>query len=222
MDQRLEFISEDFTDNKVVIGRLIELVIEEINRTGSTTKHVELMREIKASLATGSIAKNISTSPVKFEISPQEIHWLTKHEENKWVEYVTHRYKFLSLGESIEVPEFPPHLLIEPTSICNLRCVMCFQVDETFTRDKSIMGLMPWDLFTSVVDQAADNDCKAITMASRGEPTLHKQFGEMLRYTHGKGILDTKINTNATRLKEQTSTIFWNLKLETLLFQLMQ
>ena len=70
MDQRLEFISEDFTDNKVVIGRLIELVIEEINRTGSTTKHVELMREIKASLATGSIAKNISTSPVKFEISP--------------------------------------------------------------------------------------------------------------------------------------------------------
>jgi radical SAM protein with 4Fe4S-binding SPASM domain len=79
---------------------------------------------------------------------------------------------------------------------------MCFQIDETFTRDKSMMGLMSWELFTSVVDQAAENGCDAITMASRGEPTLHKRFGEMLHYIRKKGFLDTKINTNATLLNE--------------------
>ena len=136
-------------------------------------------------------------------MTPQEVHWLKKHDEEQWVDYILHRYKFRMSGSSTDVVEFPPHLLIEPTSICNLRCVMCFQVDETFNRDKSMMGLMSWDLFTSVVDQAAENGCNAITMASRGEPTLHKKFGEMLHYIREKGILDTKINTNATRLNEK-------------------
>ena len=102
-----------------------------------------------------------------------------------------------------KVSKFPSYLLIEPTSICNLRCVMCFQIDETFTRDKSNMGLMPWKLFTSVVDQAASHGCQSITMASRGEPTLHKRFGDMLRYIHSKNLLDTKINTNATKLNDE-------------------
>jgi radical SAM protein with 4Fe4S-binding SPASM domain len=80
---------------------------------------------------------------------------------------------------------------------------MCFQIDETFTGDKSNMGLMSWDLFTSVVDQAASNGCQSITMASRGEPTLHKRFGDMLKYIHSKNLLDTKINTNATKLNDK-------------------
>jgi MoaA/NifB/PqqE/SkfB family radical SAM enzyme len=63
--------------------------------------------------------------------------------------------------------------------------------------------MMSWDLFTSVVDQAAGHGCHAITLASRGEPTLHKRFGEMLLYINDKGILDIKINTNATRLTEK-------------------
>ena len=66
---------------------------------------------------------------------------------------------------------------------------------------------MKWDLFTSVIDQAADHQCHAITLASRGEPTLHKRFGEMLRYIHDKKLLDVKINTNATRLDENYVTI---------------
>ena len=82
---------------------------------------------------------------------------------------------------------------------------MCFQIDESFGASREFMGMMPWDLFTSVVDQAVEHDCHAITLASRGEPTIHREFPQMLEYLHEKGVLDTKINTNATRLTEELS-----------------
>jgi radical SAM protein with 4Fe4S-binding SPASM domain len=151
----------------------------------------------------GQVAAIIEADSEQYDITLQELHWLEKHDESNWVDYLVHRYKFRMFPKSKNVSDFPTYLLIEPTSVCNLRCVMCFQVDETFTLDKSFMGLMSWELFTSVVDQAADNGCQAITMASRGEPSLHKRFGEMLHYVSSKGLFDTKINTNATRLNEK-------------------
>ena len=105
--------------------------------------------------------------------------------------------------EQKKLSDFPVHLLIEPTPVCNIRCVMCFQIDKSFSQNRQYVGNMSWELFTSVVDQAADHGCQAITLASRGEPTLHRQFGEMLLYINDKGILDIKMNTNATRLTEK-------------------
>ena len=46
------------------------------------------------------------------------------------------------------------------------------------------------------------NGTKAITLASRGEPTLHPKLPEMLEYASGK-FLEVKLNTNATRLDEK-------------------
>jgi len=139
----------------------------------------------------------------RFTLTPHEYDWLKCHEEEIWVDYLMYRYKFKVYPVRQKIGAFPVHLCIEPTSACNLRCVMCFQVDKSFSGDKKYMGVMPWELFTSVVDQAAENKCHAITLASRGEPTLHKRFGDMLLYIHDKGILDIKINTNATRFTEK-------------------
>ena len=100
------------------------------------------------------------------------------------------------------VYDFPIYLLIEPVSACNLRCIMCFQIDESFSSNTNFMGNMDFDLFKKVVDEAYEGGTKAITLASRGEPTLHPQFGEMLEYCKGK-FFELKINTNATRLNEK-------------------
>ena len=35
------------------------------------------------------------------------------------------------------------------------------------------MGVMDWDLFKKVVDEANEIGTGAITLASRGEPTMH-------------------------------------------------
>ena len=65
--------------------------------------------------------------------------------------------------------------------------------------------MIPWKIFSKAVDEAASKDCKAITLASRGEPTLHPQLPQMIKYISDKGILDLKINTNATRLNDKLS-----------------
>ena len=200
MAKVIEFVSDHLERRKRIQDRLGEMITFELQRPGQwSDTDLEILGSLNAVVPDGKIASTVIADPQQ----PQELHWIDKHDESSWIDYLVHRYKFRLFPNLQKVADFPPHLLIEPTSICNLRCVMCFQVDETFTLDKKIMGLMQWDLFTSVADQTADHGCQAITMASRGEPTLHKQFGEMLRYIHGKGFLDTKINTNATRLNEK-------------------
>jgi radical SAM protein with 4Fe4S-binding SPASM domain len=66
------------------------------------------------------------------------------------------------------------------------------------------MGLMSFELFKKVVDEANEIGVGAITLASRGEPMLHKNFSEMLDYLGKKeNIFEIKINTNATFLSEE-------------------
>ena len=84
------------------------------------------------------------------------------------------------------VDNFPPYLQIEPTSICNYRCVFCFETDKTFTNKKNgYMGQMKLDLFKKVIDQAEGN-IEFISLASRGEPLACPDIVKMLEYTIGK------------------------------------
>lgn len=135
---------------------------------------------------------------------PQEISFLQNHSETMWVDYLIYRYRFNNYGRLRIKPEFPLYLLIEPTSICNLRCSMCFQIDKSFSSNKEFMGSMDFKLFTRIIDEAVAGGTKAITLASRGEPTLHPQFGEMLEYCAGK-FYELKINTNALLLDTELS-----------------
>ena len=80
---------------------------------------------------------------------------------------------------------FPPYLLIEPVSSCNLRCPFCFQIDKSFTR-KPYMGVIDFEFFKKIVDEANDIGVGAVTLASRGEPTMHKKYAEMLEYLSKK------------------------------------
>ena len=121
----------------------------------------------------------------------------------KLVPFLYFRYKFRCASRNKVVWDAPPHLLIEPVSACNFRCPMCFQIDKTFTR-KPYMGLMKWDLFKKVVDEADEIGVGSITLASRGEPTMHPQLGKMLKYiSEKKNIFQIKLNTNASRINKK-------------------
>jgi MoaA/NifB/PqqE/SkfB family radical SAM enzyme len=136
-------------------------------------------------------------------IGRHEFDWISRNGHGRLAEYVVERFKFKTYPGMKKLGAFPLHLLIEPTSVCNLRCRMCFQSDGTFRTGK-YWGMMDLGFFKHLVDQAVECGCKFLTLASRGEPTLHSRFGEMLRYCRGK-FLELKINTNATRLDERTS-----------------
>lgn len=184
----------------LLINEIIEVLNSSISENSSDN---EILSEILYALKKREVSQSIDRdNKLEFRLSPQEFHWLEKHDRALWVDYLNYRYEFKLYPYTRKLLSHPLHLLIEPTSICNLRCTMCFQVDRTFTK-KEYMGMMPWDLFVKIVDEAAEIGCNAITLASRGEPTLHKDFGKMLIYLKSKNILDIKINTNATKLTEE-------------------
>ena len=119
-------------------------------------------------------------------LSPQEVHFLESNKQEIWAEYLIFRYKMNYFPKQKIVYDFPVYLLIEPVSACNLRCIMCFQIDETFTSNNKFMGMIDFELFKKIIDDAVAGGTKAITLASRGEPTLHPKLGEMLEYCSGK------------------------------------
>ena len=138
-----------------------------------------------------------------FYITGQEINWLLKNDKKNWLKYLLYRYNFKILPLKKEVTEFPQYVLIEPVSICNLRCIMCFQVDKSFSSNKAINGYMDIGLFKEVIGQVKKNSCNAVTLASRGEPTLHKEFDKISQIIENSKILDCKLNTNATVMNEK-------------------
>lgn len=144
-----------------------------------------------------------NTGELPFQWTPQENLFLRRCRSEEALDYLIHRYKFKVYPKERIVADFPVYLLIEPMSTCNLRCVMCFQVDKSFTK-KPFMGMMNLELYKQIIDEAAENGTGAITLASRGEPLLHPKIGEMLQYAKDKNsFFEIKLNTNGTRLTEK-------------------
>jgi len=142
-----------------------------------------------------------SNNRLPFDLLPQEIEFIENNDISRWCEYLVFRYKLKVYPKQKKVAEFPVYLLIEPVSACNLRCIMCFQADVTFTKNP-YMGIMDFDFFKKIIDEAVAGGTKAITLASRGEPTMNRHLPKMLEYIKGK-FLEVKINTNGTRLTEK-------------------
>jgi len=115
--------------------------------------------------------------------------------------YLFYRFRYETYPAEKQVDAFPPCVQIEPTSICNYRCVFCYQTDPGLTQGRhGHMGMMPFDLFKRIVDEI-EGEVEAVTLASRGEPLMAKEILPMLSYIGGK-FLGLKVNTNAAFLDE--------------------
>jgi radical SAM protein with 4Fe4S-binding SPASM domain len=134
------------------------------------------------------------------------------------VRYLVYRYRFNHHPRAKRLLDFPLLLAIEPTSICNLRCIMCFQDDPRLSRNRELLGRMDFDLYRRIIDEGARHGLAAVVLASRGEPMLHDRIFDMIRYAKAAGILDVKMNTNATRLTPERSRALLGCGLDTLVF----
>ena len=149
------------------------------------------------------ILKDLKKNKFPYTWSPQLTNFVENFPENKLIDYLIFRYKFQISTKKPLYNQFdvPVHILIELNSSCNLRCPMCFQSDKSFTK-KPYMGIMKFDLFKQVIDDAQNEKIKALTFAVRGEPTSHPEFGKFLKYASNK-FFEFKMNTNATYLNEK-------------------
>lgn len=85
----------------------------------------------------------------------------------------------------------PPVVMIEPASICNLRCPLCPSGNGTLSRPR---GFMDMSLYHRIIDQIAPTATMVI-LWNQGESFLHPQFFEMIRYASQKGLI-TWASTN--------------------------
>jgi sulfatase maturation enzyme AslB (radical SAM superfamily) len=144
--------------------------------------------------------------------------YLKEQSVSAMMRYLNYRYQFNEYPKTQRLPAFPLVLAVEPTSICNLKCTMCYQSDDSFRKDKSIMGLMDFELFKKIIDEGAEAGVCSLVLAARGEPLLHPKFVDMIKYAKDKGILEVKINTNATKLTAKKSAELLDSGLDILVF----
>jgi len=163
------------------------------------------------------LAANGSTGKRSFFLREHVIEEIKGLAAEELGRYLFYRYRYDVFPQTKELDDFPPCLQIEPSSICNYRCVFCFQTDSGFTRAANgHMGMMPFELFAEIVDQAAGR-CEAVTLASRGEPLICKDIERMLGYTAGK-FLAMKINTHAGLLDERKAHAILSAGVNTVVF----
>lgn len=102
--------------------------------------------------------------------------------------------------------DFPIHLDIETTNICNLRCPMCPRTIMVENNTFSELGMMTREDYASIIDQGVDGGLKSIKLNYLGEPLAHRDVGWQVSYAKQKGVLDVMMNTNASLLDERRST----------------
>ena len=153
----------------------------------------------------------------KFVLSPNVVKEIQTLDKSDIPRYLIHRYRYEIYPQILLADDFPPYLQIEPTSICNYRCVFCYQTDNNFNkRSTGFMGHMKFDTFKLIIDQAEKN-VEFISLASRGEPLLCPEIKQMLAYTRDK-FLNLKINTNASLMDEKMSHAILKSGVKTLVF----
>lgn len=111
----------------------------------------------------------------------------------------------LESGRLRDAGDFPRVVLIDSVSYCNLLCSMC--VHKKMTRPK---GIMPWDLFTKIIDEIAETDKNVrVWMVFFGEALILKRrtpsIFDLIAYAKGKGLTDVVLNSNANLLDDHAA-----------------
>lgn len=200
----------DIDLNKKILGLL--------NDKKKTESFINEEKDIIKKLRKNFSEINNEKNTAIFKLKPNTIAEInTFNNDEDVVKYLIHRYKYEIFPTIKKISDYPPLIQIEPSSICNFRCVFCFETDKTFTDKKSgHMGTMKLELFKKIIDEI-EGKIQFVTLASRGEPLVSKEINKMIEYTSGK-FLNLKINTNASLLNEEKIHTILSSNVKTLVF----
>ena len=187
------------------------------SRAGLTDRLSAAHRKIFEQAIADIFAEQPAAGAPRFALSPNVVEEINTYPDEALPRYLVHRYRYEIFPQQFVVDDFPPYLQIEPSSICNYRCVFCYETDKTFTRKSAgFMGHMKLGAFKRVVDEA-EGRVEFLSLASRGEPLLCPDIAPMLAYTRGK-FLNLKMNTNASLLDEVKCHAILQSGIKTLVF----
>lgn len=117
--------------------------------------------------------------------------------ENQSAEYQEYRRKWIEYPANFILRDFPMHLDIETTSRCNLKCTFCDKL-PLLTKDR--LGHIDISLYKKIIHEGAEHHLWGVKLSYRGEPLIHKDIVEMVKFARLKGVLDIYFNTNGMLL----------------------
>jgi radical SAM protein with 4Fe4S-binding SPASM domain len=193
-------------------------ILKLLNDKKITTSFINEEKDIIEKLKKDFSEENHEKNNTPFKLKPNTIAEINTFNNNvDIIKYLVHRYKYEIYPILKKITDYPPLIQIEPSSICNFRCVFCFETDKTFTDKKSgHMGTMKLELFKNIIDEI-EGKVQFVTLASRGEPLVSKEINKMIEYTSEK-FLNLKINTNASLLNEDKIHTILSSNVKTLVF----
>ncbi|MGE5197247.1 MAG: radical SAM protein, partial [Deltaproteobacteria bacterium] len=126
---------------------------------------------------------------------PENIKSGADHMETKQL-----KYDFLKDSDR----EFPTMVVVGITNVCNLACVHCYYKDFIkLPRYKP--AFMDPKLYKKIVDEVSLYPGVIFNFGTYGEPLLHEDFLELLRYARKKRLNPINITTNGTMLDKEIS-----------------
>ncbi len=122
-----------------------------------------------------------------------------KYKAENWEEkYKEYRENWIKFPKEQIVNDYPLLVDIELSSVCNLKCPMCYTITEEF-KQKVNNKFMDFLLFKKIIDEIKGK-VPAIRLSLRGESTLHPKFVECIKYAKEKGIKEISTLTNGSKL----------------------
>jgi MoaA/NifB/PqqE/SkfB family radical SAM enzyme len=83
----------------------------------------------------------------------------------------------------------PQTIVFDPYHRCNIKCKHCFVHNPLIHhRQEFLDRKFDFDMFKSIIDDAAELKVDGIILQGDGEPLLYNKFFDMLRYTRSKDI----------------------------------
>lgn len=117
--------------------------------------------------------------------------------------------RYLSILEArnrvTDIQTLPSELVIDPTNLCNLRCPLC----PTGRRAPGLAkGQLSVDDFRRIIEKMRNSLC-VVWLQNWGEPTLHKELGELVEIADRNSVL-TYLASNLNRLDDRTEDAILN------------
>ncbi len=195
-----EFKSKNINAVQTQIQRTIQLLSLQdfsVEFQNQTTPALPLLKQVLQDLKDDGGAKI-----PKFKITEFIADEMRTIDDADLPRYLYHRYRYDTFPVTKTLDEYPPYLQIEPSSICNFKCVFCYQTDTTFnSRSSGKLGTINFEIFKRIADEV-EGKVEFISLASRGEPLVSKEITNIFKYSTGK-FLGLKLNTNASLLTEK-------------------
>jgi len=113
-------------------------------------------------------------------------------------QYADYRKKWIELPKNREISEYPLLIDLELSSVCNLKCPMCYTITDEF-KSKVKKGFMDFELFKTIIDEVSGK-VFALRLSLRGEATLHPKFIDFIKYAKEKGLREVSVLTHGGSL----------------------